>query len=70
MSIEKAVMRFAGTMVFIIALLSLFHSTNWIWGGVFIGANMLQSTFTGFCLPGIIMKKFGMKSSAEIALEL
>jgi hypothetical protein len=36
---------------------------------LFIGFNCLQSSFTGFCPPSWLMKKFGMKTEAELALE-
>jgi hypothetical protein len=34
---------------------------------VFVGANLLQSAFTGFCPAAIIMRKLGMKSEKELA---
>ncbi|HBH35755.1 MAG TPA: hypothetical protein DDW45_05120 [Gammaproteobacteria bacterium] len=36
---------------------------------LFIGFNCLQSSFTGFCPPVWVMRKFDMKTEAELALE-
>jgi hypothetical protein len=38
------------------------HSLNWLWFAVFVGANLLQSSFTSFCPLAIALKKFGVKS--------
>ena len=39
----------------------LFHSKNWLWFTVFVGANLFQSGFTNFCPLDIILKKAGVK---------
>lgn len=67
MSIERALFAFGGVMVMITSLLALFHHPNWTWVTLFIGFNCLQSAFTGFCPPRYLMKKFGLKTEAEIA---
>jgi hypothetical protein len=69
MSIERTMFAFGGVMVMLTSLLALFHSHYWSWVTLFIGFNCLQSSFTGFCPPTILMKKFGMKTEAELALE-
>jgi len=61
MSIDRLVMRFAGTMVLVSLLLSLVHSPYWLWFTAFVGANLLQSSFTGFCPLAIVLKKIGVK---------
>lgn len=61
MSIDRLVMRFAGTMILVSLLLSLVHSPYWLWFTAFVGANLLQSSFTGFCPLAIILKKLGIK---------
>ena len=68
MSIERALFAFGGIMVMITSLLALFHHPYWTWVTLFIGFNCLQSSFTGFCPPKIVMKKLGLKSEAELAL--
>jgi hypothetical protein len=69
MSIERALFAFGGIMVMITSLLALFHHPYWSWVTLFIGFNCLQSSFTGFCPPKILMKKVGLKSEAELALQ-
>ena len=38
----------------------LFHSTNWLWFTVFVGANLFQSGLTNWCLLDKILKKLGV----------
>ncbi len=68
MTIERTLFALAGTMVMVTSLLALFHNPNWSWLTLFVGFNCLQSSFTGFCPPKILMKKFGLKTEAEQAL--
>jgi hypothetical protein len=42
----------------------IFHSVYWLWFTAFVGANLLQSSFTGFCPAAIIFKKLGAKPGA------
>lgn len=69
MSVERALFALAGTMVMLTATLALIHHPYWSWVTLFIGFNCLQSSFTRFCPPVWLMKKFGMKTEAELALE-
>lgn len=62
MTIDRLVMAFAGSFILISLLLSVFHSTYWLWFTAFVGANLLQSSFTGFCPSAIILKKLGVKA--------
>ena len=39
----------------------IFHSTNWLWFTAFVGANLLQSGFTKWCLMESILRKLGVK---------
>lgn len=61
MTIDKMVFRFAGCMVLISLLLSVIHSHYWLWLTAFVGANLLQASFTGFCPLVNILKKLGIK---------
>ena len=61
MSIERWVMRFAGSVVLMSVLLAHFVSLNWLWLTAFVGANLLQSSFTGFCPLAIVLKKVGIR---------
>ena len=60
MSLDRAIMAFAGVMILVSILLTKFVHPNWFWLTVFIGANLFQSAFTGFCPAGKIMSKLGI----------
>lgn len=64
MSIDRFVMAFAGAMILISVILSVVHSTYWLFFTAFVGANLFQAAFTGFCPLAIILKKFGVKAGA------
>jgi len=49
MTIENKIRAFAGTVILTSLLLAHFHSPNWFWLTAFVGANLLQSSFTRFC---------------------
>lgn len=62
MTIERMVFAFAGTFILLSVALSHYHHPNWLWFTVFVGANLLQSSFTGFCPLATILKKLGNKT--------
>ncbi len=64
MNVDRAVLSFAGSMVLLSAALAWLVSPYWVLLTAFIGANMLQSAFTGFCPAAIIFRKLGMKGGA------
>jgi hypothetical protein len=66
MSIEKSLFLLASIMIITSTLLAMFVNINWLWFSLFVGVNMLQSTFTGFCPPKWLFKKLGMKTEAEL----
>lgn len=62
MNIDKAVMAFAGVMILISVAIVYFISP---WGlalAVFVGLNLLQASFTGFCPAAKIFSKLGFPS--------
>ncbi|WP_119308276.1 YgaP family membrane protein [Cohaesibacter haloalkalitolerans] len=61
MSLDRSILAFAGFMVLLSVVLTVYVHPLFIWLTVFIGANMLQSAFTGFCPAAMILKKFGVK---------
>ena len=68
MSVERAVEAFAGFMVLLSVALTWFVHPGWMWLTVFVGANLLQQSFSGFCPAASIMKRvFGLKTEAELA---
>jgi hypothetical protein len=64
MKLDRMVLAFAGSFILISLLLSLVHSHYWLWFTAFVGANLLQSSFTGFCPLAKILKYFGVKEGA------
>lgn len=50
-----------GTFIILSVVLTFYVNQNWMWFTVFIGANMLQSAFTKWCLLEIILQKLGVK---------
>ncbi len=52
----------AGTFILISLLLALYVHINWLWFTAFVGANLLQSSLTKWCLMEDILKKFGVKN--------
>jgi hypothetical protein len=68
MTVEKSVTAFAGFMVLLsLALWWLIHP-GFIWLTAFIGFNLLQSSFTGFCPAAMVFHSLGMRTEAEQAL--
>ncbi|PWC39280.1 DUF2892 domain-containing protein [Azospirillum sp. TSO35-2] len=59
MSIDRIVLAFAGTVILASLALSQLHSPSWLWLTAFVGANLLQSAFTGFCPLAIVLKRVG-----------
>lgn len=64
MSIDRIVLAFAGSMITLSLILSYFVSPWWLALAGFVGLNMLQSAFTGFCPLAIILKKLGCSPGA------
>lgn len=61
MAIDRIVMGVAGSFVLLSVLLSTIHSPHWLWFTAFVGANLLQASFTGFCPMAKILKLVGVK---------
>jgi len=51
----------AGTLILISLLLVIYVNINWLWLTAFVGANLLQSSLSKWCLMEDILKKFGIK---------
>ena len=64
MSIDKIVMAFAGTLVLASVLLTLAFSPWWLLLAGFVGLNLLQSAFTGFCPAAMMLKALGARPGA------
>ena len=64
MRIDRIVLAVAGTMVLLSLLLGHFVSPYWYWFTAFVGANLLQSAFTGTCPLVLVLRKVGVRSGA------
>ena len=62
MSVDRAVLVFAGMMIFVSLLLTYFVHPAFVWFTAFIGLNMIQSAFTGFCPAASVFRKLGLRS--------
>lgn len=60
MTLDRAVQAFAGMMVLISVALTYFVHPYFVWLTVFVGFNLFQSAFTGFCPAAMVMKKLGI----------
>jgi small-conductance mechanosensitive channel len=61
MSIDRAVLAFAGFMVLASLLLTHFVHAGFVWFTVFIGFNLIQSAFTGLCPAATLFRKLGIR---------
>ena len=59
MNVDRLVFAIAGLFILVSLVLSQLHSPYWLWFTAFVGANMLQAAFTGFCTMGLILKAMG-----------
>ena len=62
MTIDKAVLMFAGFIVLISLALGIYYSPYWFLLTGFAGLNMVQASVTGFCPAAMVFKKLGCKS--------
>jgi hypothetical protein len=60
MTVERYIHIIAGTFILTSLLLAHLHSPHWLWFTAFVGANLLQSGFTRWCLMADILKKLGV----------
>ncbi|WP_036381725.1 DUF2892 domain-containing protein [Muricauda sp. MAR_2010_75] len=57
---NRVVRGIAGTFILISLILAIYVNQNWLWFTAFVGANLLQSSLTKWCLLEDILKKFGV----------
>ena len=61
MNIDRFVFAFAGTLILISLVLGQWVHAYWFLLTAFVGLNMFQAAFTGFCPLAVILKKLGIK---------
>ena len=64
MTVENGIRIFAGTMVLISVALVVFVSPWWLLLTAFVGVQLIQSAFTGFCPPAVLFRKLGLKDGS------
>lgn len=70
MSVEHAVEAFAGFMVLLSVALTYWVHPGFVWLTVFVGVNLFQQAFTGFCPAAIVLRKaFELKTERQLAIE-
>jgi hypothetical protein len=69
MSVERGLTAFAGFMVLLSVALTYFVHPYFVWLTVFVGTNLFQQSFTGFCPASMLMHKLGMKTEKELAMQ-
>jgi fatty acid desaturase len=62
MTLDRSVLMFAGIMVLASVVLTLWVSPLFVWLTLFIGANLIQASVTGFCPAASFFRKLGVKS--------
>ena len=70
MTTENFIRIFAGSAILVSLALGadaspLFHNRHWLWLTTFVGANLFQFGFSGFCPLEFVLKKFGMQTCAQ-----
>ena len=61
MTLDRSVLAFAGFVVLASVALTAWVSPLFVWLTIFVGANLLQSAFTGFCPAAMIFRRLGVK---------
>lgn len=61
MSLDRVILAIAGTFILLSVALSHLHSPYWLFFTAFVGLNLLQASFTRWCLMVTILRKLGVK---------
>ncbi|MFG1479961.1 DUF2892 domain-containing protein [Xanthobacter sp. V4C-4] len=67
MSVDRAVMMFAGFMVLLSLTLGVLLAPYWLWLTAFVGVNVMQASVTGFCPAATLFKKLGLKAGCAFS---
>jgi len=62
MNVDRAVLTLAGSMVLLGLALAWLVSPYWLLLTAFVGANLFQASFTGFCPAAMVFRKLGLKT--------
>lgn len=64
MTIDRIIFAFAGFVILVSVALGYFIHLYWLFLTLFVGVNMTQAAFTGFCPLAMMLRKLGFKSGA------
>ncbi|HMQ64759.1 MAG TPA: DUF2892 domain-containing protein [Amaricoccus sp.] len=64
MTLDRSVLAFAGLMVLTSVALTVWVSPYFVWLTVFVGLNLFQSAFTGFCPAAVVFRRLGIRPGA------
>jgi len=67
MTLDRSVMAFAGFMVLLSLAFAEFFGPLWLLLTAFVGLNLIQASFTGFCPAAMILKRVGVKSGCAFS---
>ena len=68
MNVDRIVHTAAGTMILASLALAHWHNPNWLWLTVFVGANLLQSGLTNWCLLTTILTRLGVPTEGTCGI--
>lgn len=68
MNLDRAVFAFAGSLILISVLLTHFVSPLWLLLTAFVGLNLLQAAFTGFCPAAVLLRRLGFEPGCAFGL--
>ncbi len=66
MNVDRAVLTLAGSLVLVSLLLTWLLSPYWLLLTAFVGANLLQASFTGFCPAATVFRWLGLKTGIAL----
>ncbi|MFB2863331.1 DUF2892 domain-containing protein [Aeromonas sp. MdU4] len=61
MTVDNGVRVVAGCMLLLSLILTAWVHPGFVWLSVFVGVNLIQSAFTGFCPAALLLKRLGLK---------
>jgi len=64
MSLERMILLVFGLVVLGSVLLSVLHSSAWLWVTALMGAHLAQAAFTGMCPVVMVLRKMGLPERA------
>ncbi|MEY4278231.1 MAG: hypothetical protein RL377_235 [Bacteroidota bacterium] len=62
---DRYIRAIAGVFIILSVLMAYFVNINWIWFTLFVGANLLQSSFTKWCLMEDILRALGVEKNKK-----